>query len=77
MAAIKKIKLPRVTTTYDILDANAVHRTGDEEINGKKTFKNSPLVPTPTVGSGATPKSYVDGLIAGVADAMLFKGTLG
>ena len=77
MAAIKKIKLPRVTTTYDILDANAVHRTGDEEINGKKTFKNSPLVPTPTVDSGATPKSYVDSLIAGVADAMLFKGTLG
>ena len=77
MAAIKKIKLPRVTTPYDILDANAVHRTGDEEINGKKTFNNSPLVPTPTVDSGATPKSYVDSLIAGVADAMLFKGTLG
>ena len=77
MAAIKKIKLPRVTTPYDILDANAVHTTGDEEINGKKTFKNSPLVPTPTVDSGATPKSYVDSLIAGVADAMLFKGTLG
>ena len=38
MAAIKKIKLPRVTTPYDILDANAVHTTGDEEINGKKTF---------------------------------------
>ena len=77
MAAIKKIKLPRVTTPYDILDANAVHKTGDEEINGKKTFNNSPLVPTPTVDSGATPKSYVDSLIAGVADAMLFKGTLG
>ena len=77
MAAIKKIKLPRVTTPYDILDANAVHKTGDEEINGKKTFNNSPLVPTPTVNSGATPKSYVDSLIAGVADAMLFKGTLG
>ena len=77
MAAIKKIKLPRVTTPYDILDANAVHKTGDEEINGKKTFNSSPLVPTPTVDSGATPKSYVDGLIAGVADAMLFKGTLG
>ena len=77
MAAIKKIKLPRVTTPYDILDTNAVHRTGDEEINGKKTFNNSPLVPTPTVDSGATPKSYVDSLIAGVADAMLFKGTLG
>ena len=77
MAAIKKIKLPRVTTPYDILDVNAVHRTGDEEINGKKTFNNSPFVPTPTVDSGATPKSYVDSLIAGVADAMLFKGTLG
>ena len=77
MAAIKKIKLPRVTTPYDILDANAVHTTGDEVINGKKTFNNSPLVPTPTVNSGATPKSYVDSLIAGVADAMLFKGTLG
>ena len=77
MAAIKKIKLPRVTTPYDILDANAVHKTGDEEINGKKTFNNSPLVPTPTVDRGATPKSYVDSLIAGVADAMLFKGTLG
>ena len=77
MATIKKIKLPRVTTPYDISDANAVHKTGVESIDGEKTFNNSPLVPTPTIESGATPKSYVDGLIAGVADAMVFKGTLG
>ena len=77
MAYIKKIKLPQVTTPYDILDESAVHKTGNESIDGEKTFNSSPLVPTPTVDSGATPKSYVDGLIAGVADAMLFKGTLG
>lgn len=77
MATIKKIKLPRVTTPYDISDDNAVHKTGAESIDGEKTFNNSPLVPTPTTESGATPKSYVDGLIAGVADAMIFKGTLG
>lgn len=74
---IKKIKLPRVTTPYDIVDGGAVRNTGNETINGIKTFNSSPIVPTPTADGQATPKSYVDGLIAGVADAMLFKGTLG
>lgn len=80
MAAIKKIKLPRVTTPYDILDANAVHKTGNEDINGVKTFNSSPIVPTPTADGEATPKSYVDGLVAGITgmvDVMVFKGTLG
>ena len=80
MATIKKIKLPRVEIPYDILDGNAVHKTGNEDINGVKIFNSSPIVPTPTADGEATPKSYVDGLVAGITgmvDVMVFKGTLG
>ena len=33
---------------------NAVHRTGDEDIAGKKTFTASPAVPTPNEGDKST-----------------------
>ena len=37
MAYIKKIKLPRVETPYEILDANAVPNT--RKVNGKQLNK--------------------------------------
>lgn len=39
---------------------NLVHTTGAETIGGVKTFTASPTVPTPTLGSQAANKTYVD-----------------
>jgi hypothetical protein len=51
-------------------DSAVVHTTGDETIAGVKTFSSSPIVPTPTTGTEATNKTYVDGLISsGAPDA--------
>ena len=35
-------------------DVNVVHKTGNETINGVKTFSNSPVIPTPAVSSNTT-----------------------
>lgn len=40
-------------------EQDVVHRTGNETISGTKTFGNSPVVPTPTLGSQAASKQYV------------------
>jgi hypothetical protein len=44
-------------------DSAVVHNTGAETVAGVKTFSSSPIVPTPTTGTQATNKSYVDGLV--------------
>jgi uncharacterized protein DUF5907/baseplate protein BppL len=41
-------------------DNEVVHDTGNETIAGIKTFNSSPLVPTPTTGTQAANKTYVD-----------------
>lgn len=41
-------------------DNAVVHKTGDETIEGVKTFTSSPTVPTPTNGNQAVNKEYVD-----------------
>lgn len=41
-----------------------VHNTGSEAVSGTKTFSSSPVVPTPSLGSQAANKSYVDGVVA-------------
>jgi hypothetical protein len=46
-------------------DAGVVHLTGNELIAGSKTFNAAPVVPTPTLGSHAANKSYVDSLATG------------
>lgn len=43
-------------------DATVVHTSGDESIAGIKTFSSSPVVPTPTLGTQAANKTYVDSL---------------
>lgn len=50
--------------------ANLAHTTGDETVNGVKTFSASPVVPTPTSGGQAANKTYVDTVAnAGAANA--------
>ena len=39
---------------------NGVYTTGDQTITGVKTFSSSPIVPTPTTGTQAVNKDYVD-----------------
>ncbi|HEX6462580.1 MAG TPA: GDSL-type esterase/lipase family protein [Candidatus Saccharimonadales bacterium] len=48
-------------------DSSVVHLSGTETITGTKTFSASPIVPTPTNGTHATTKAYVDSAITGAA----------
>ncbi len=41
-------------------DSTVVHTSGNETINGVKTFNSSPVVPAPTNATDAANKSYVD-----------------
>ncbi len=41
-------------------DTTVVHNTGNEVVAGTKTFSSSPVVPSPTLGSQAASKTYVD-----------------
>lgn len=51
-------------------DSAVIHNTGTETVAGVKTFSSSPVVPTPTLGTQATNKTYVDGVAgAGAPDA--------
>lgn len=59
-------------------DSTVVHNSGNEPIGGVKTFSSSPIVPTPTLGSQAATKTYVDSTVsAGAPDASIStKGVL-
>lgn len=41
-------------------DSAVVHNTGNESVDGVKTFTSSPIVPTPTTNTEAANKAYVD-----------------
>lgn len=47
-------------------DTTVVHNAGSETVAGVKTFSSSPVVPTPTLSTQATNKTYVDTAISGV-----------
>lgn len=47
-------------------DTTVVHNTGTETVAGVKTFSSSPIVPTPTAGTQAANKTYVDSITAPV-----------
>ncbi len=50
--------------------ANLMHVTGNEAVSGTKAFSASPTVPTPTLGSQAANKTYVDSVASsGAPDA--------
>jgi hypothetical protein len=62
------IKSSAITSKAD--DSLVVHLTANESIDGSKTFTSSPIVPTPTLGTDAVNKTYVDNaVIAGAPDA--------
>lgn len=64
------IKSSAVTNAGAASDSSVVHNTGAETVAGTKTFSASPIVPTPTLGSQATNKTYVDSAVAaGAPDA--------
>ncbi len=51
-------------------DSAVVHDTGNETVAGIKTFSSSPVVPTPSNGTDAANKTYVDSTVsAGAPDA--------
>lgn len=47
------------------VDTAVVHNTGAETVAGVKTFSASPVVPTPTTGTQAANKTYVDSATSG------------
>lgn len=49
-----------LTEEADALDAENVKLTGDQTLDGIKTFTSSPIVPTPTADLHASTKKYVD-----------------
>ena len=51
------------TYTKTEVDGLFVNLTGDQDVDGVKTFTISPIVPTPTVGTQSANKQYVDGLV--------------
>lgn len=55
---------PAVPTAAQV---GAVATSGNETVNGIKAFSSSPTVPSPTTGTQAANKSYVDSAIAGLA----------
>ncbi len=64
------LKPSAVTGSGAASDSSVVHNTGAEPVAGTKTFSSSPVVPTPTLGSQAANKSYVDSTVAaGAPDA--------
>ncbi len=64
------LKPSAVTNAGAASDVTVVHNTGTETIAGVKTFSSSPTVPTPTLGSQAANKTYVDSVASsGAPDA--------
>lgn len=59
-----------VTDAGAASDAAVVHNTGAETVAGTKTFSSSPVVPSPSLGSQAANKTYVDSVASsGAPDA--------
>ena len=60
----------------DGLNSTNVKLTGNQTIAGVKTFSSSPIVPTPTAGTQAVNKDYVDKAIA-FGDRVVYQGSYG
>lgn len=61
------LKGSAVTSAGAASDSAVVHNTGAETIAGTKTFSASPIVPSPSLGSQAANKTYVDSVVGGGA----------
>lgn len=53
-------ELKAIKVVTDNIDSEAVKLTGDQTVDGIKTFNSSPVVPTPTTNFQASTKKYVD-----------------
>jgi hypothetical protein len=53
---------PISTATQTALNTK-VDTTGNQTIAGTKTFSSSPIVPTPTAGTHAVNRDYVDNIV--------------
>lgn len=53
-------------------DPTAVRTSGDQTLAGIKTFSSSPVVPTPTTGTQAANKTYVDTAVSAVTHTLTF-----
>ena len=68
--ATGNLKTSSLRAAGGAIDSQVVHNTGDETVDGIKTFVVSPQIPDPTADGQATSKSYVDSVVAaGAADA--------
>jgi len=64
------LKASAVTSAGAASDSAVVHNSGSETVAGTKTFSSSPVVPSPSLGSQAANKTYVDSVVAaGAPDA--------
>lgn len=61
------IKPAAIASAGAATDTNTVHNTGNEAIDGIKTFSASPVVPTPTLSNQAANKTYVDSIASAAA----------
>lgn len=57
-------------------DADVVHITGDEDVDGVKTFLESPIVPTAINASEAINKGQMDGAISDATFELSIQSTL-
>lgn len=58
------IKDSAVSDAGAATNTSVVHNSGDETVDGIKSFSSSPVVPTPTTGSQAANKTYVDSAVS-------------
>jgi hypothetical protein len=64
------LRTTAVQSAGGALNSAVVHNTGAETVAGIKDFTSSPTVPTPTTGTQASNKTYVDSTVAaGAPDA--------
>ena len=75
--AFVKAEIANATYSKADVDANVVHKTGDETVAGIKTFSSSPIVPTPTTNMQAANKAYVDDKILQATSTEVYAGPYG
>lgn len=63
-----------LTVEVDTLDANNVKLSGNQTIDGIKTFNSSPVAPTPTINNQVANKNYVDSIVPSVVVNQSFLG---